>query len=191
MASVKLPPLREQAADILRREIYSGRLANGQELTQEEAAAALGISRIPVREAFLILESEGLLCRLPNRHVRVQGVTSASLHQNFQILAALESQMALLALESGLPSLDALSDEELHSSFAAALKNPGLQQLYVTQRRGSFSSILEALPPMPTRDALNAALRQALASASSDAVRHAIYDYYHAMAAFAAKELKL
>lgn len=59
--------LRDQIAAQLRREIACGRLTDGEELTQERVSAALAVSRIPVREAFLQLESEGVLRRLPNR----------------------------------------------------------------------------------------------------------------------------
>lgn len=46
-------------ADHLRRQILSGELAPGQRLTQEDIAAQLGTSRVPVREALVILEQEG------------------------------------------------------------------------------------------------------------------------------------
>jgi len=58
------PPLARRSsgaliADHLRRQILAGELAPGQRLTQEEIAAALGTSRVPVREALVILEQEG------------------------------------------------------------------------------------------------------------------------------------
>ncbi|UXA19808.1 GntR family transcriptional regulator [Mycobacterium sp. SMC-4] len=46
-------------ADRLRRQILSGELRDGQHLTQEDIAARLGTSRVPVREALVILEQEG------------------------------------------------------------------------------------------------------------------------------------
>ena len=98
MESVKLPPLKDQVAGALRQEIFARHLEDGQELAQEEIARTLGVSRIPVREAFLMLESEGLLERLPNRHVRVVGLTAERLRQNFAVLAALEGELAALAL---------------------------------------------------------------------------------------------
>ena len=53
MESVKLPPLKDQVAGALRQEIFARHLEDGQELAQEEIARTLGVSRIPVREAFL------------------------------------------------------------------------------------------------------------------------------------------
>lgn len=49
----------ELVADHLRRQILNGELAPGQRLTQEDIAARLGTSRVPVREALVILEQEG------------------------------------------------------------------------------------------------------------------------------------
>ena len=72
MKSVSLVSLKDQAAAALRREIYAGELPDGAELRQEDIAAQLGISRLPVREAMQQLQNEGLLERLPNRHVRVE-----------------------------------------------------------------------------------------------------------------------
>jgi DNA-binding GntR family transcriptional regulator len=46
-------------ADHLRRQILAGELAPGQRITQEDIAAQLGTSRVPVREALVILEHEG------------------------------------------------------------------------------------------------------------------------------------
>jgi DNA-binding GntR family transcriptional regulator len=49
----------ELVADHLRRQILTGELAPGQRLAQEDIAAQLGTSRVPVREALVILEQEG------------------------------------------------------------------------------------------------------------------------------------
>ena len=49
----------ELIADHLRRQIINGELGPGQRLTQEDIAARLGTSRVPVREALVILEQEG------------------------------------------------------------------------------------------------------------------------------------
>lgn len=51
----------------LRRAILSGELAPGEFIRQEKWAAALEVSRIPVREALKVLTSEGLLAHDPNK----------------------------------------------------------------------------------------------------------------------------
>ncbi len=49
----------ELVADHIRRRIISGELKPGERLTQEDIGARLGVSRVPVREALVILEQEG------------------------------------------------------------------------------------------------------------------------------------
>lgn len=191
MEQVKLPPLREQAAQALRNGICSGQLTDGQELTQEQAAAMLGISRIPVREAFLVLENEGLLHRLPNRHVRVVGITADRLRQNFAVLSALESELAVLSLQTGLHLPEAHEDDALHHSFAVSLDNPALHQLYTTQRRGLYQTTAALLPRTTLQEDLNKAILSAAVSRDPTALRKSIRNYYDTMAIFAIKELKL
>src|SRR5205807_8640573 len=61
------PPLRgisrastaEQAARYIRRLIFDGDLRPRDRVPQDDVASALGISRIPVREALIALEREG------------------------------------------------------------------------------------------------------------------------------------
>ena len=138
MKSVSLVSLKDQAAAALRREIYAGELPDGAELRQEDIAAQLGISRLPVREAMQQLQNEGLLERLPNRHVRVVGVTAARLRQSFAVLAAMECELFALAdtalREKGLP--DPACDAEFHLAAAEVLDNPTLYQRFFTQRQG-------------------------------------------------------
>ena len=55
--------MAEQIAD----EILSGRIPGGSQLKQEELAEAFEASRIPIREAFQILENQGLIIRLAKK----------------------------------------------------------------------------------------------------------------------------
>ena len=49
--------------------ILSGKIENGTKLRQEELADMLEVSRIPVREALQILQTQGLAERLATRHI--------------------------------------------------------------------------------------------------------------------------
>jgi DNA-binding GntR family transcriptional regulator len=55
-----------RVADALRDEILHGRMAPGARIRQEEIAARLGVSRVPVREALRILEADGLVTLVAN-----------------------------------------------------------------------------------------------------------------------------
>ncbi len=88
-------------AALLRQQIFSGEIEAGEHLQQEFLAKELGVSRTPVREALQLLENEGLLTRLPNRHMRVVGFTSEDIDGIFRILSTFETEMAAMILERG------------------------------------------------------------------------------------------
>src|SRR3982750_1889647 len=54
-------------AESLRDEILRGEIPAGQPLRQEELAERFGVSRLPVRDALLRLEAQGLVHVFPNR----------------------------------------------------------------------------------------------------------------------------
>ena len=178
MENVSLIPLKDQAAAALRREIYAGELPDGIELRQEDIAAQLGISRLPVREAMQQLQNEGLLERLPNRHVRVVGVT------------AMECELFALAdaalRKKGLP--DPARDAEFHLAAAEVLDNPTLYQRFFTQRQGLLDAAqaLGAADPTALTEH-NRAIAEAFA-AGRDIAPH-IRRYYDYLAEQATKEL--
>jgi DNA-binding FadR family transcriptional regulator len=49
-----------QVAEHIRSLIFSGNLQAGQRVPQDEIAGQLGVSRLPVREALITLEADGL-----------------------------------------------------------------------------------------------------------------------------------
>ncbi|MEW6263224.1 MAG: GntR family transcriptional regulator [Thermodesulfobacteriota bacterium] len=55
----------------LEQEIFNGHIAPGSQIKEEVIALDLAISRPPIREAFKLLEAEGLVVRKPNRGVFV------------------------------------------------------------------------------------------------------------------------
>jgi DNA-binding GntR family transcriptional regulator len=61
MRRLKRQPAENLATTELRSAILSGSLRPGVRLRQEELAARLGVSRMPVRQAFSVLEREGLV----------------------------------------------------------------------------------------------------------------------------------
>jgi DNA-binding GntR family transcriptional regulator len=89
--------LRDRAADVLRREIFEGTLLPGMELTQEELAGRLGISRMPVREALQILERDGLIRWASGNRAVVCGWTLDDLRDHYEIRALIEGEAAARA----------------------------------------------------------------------------------------------
>jgi DNA-binding GntR family transcriptional regulator len=58
--------LKDRAAETLRDHISSGRIPEGTKLTEREVSRLLGISRMPARDALMILEAEGLILSRPD-----------------------------------------------------------------------------------------------------------------------------
>ena len=108
----------DEVATELRRLVLSGEFADGQRLTQEKLATTLGVSAMPVREAFLKLAAEGLLVTEANRSFFVAGNSTADIRDAFwvygQIVGELASRTALIANEQMLEQLTVL--HERHSA---------------------------------------------------------------------------
>src|SRR5690606_18587548 len=68
-------------ADVLRSAILTGKLQSGQYLKQDEIAAELKVSKIPVREALVQLQGEGLVTMLPSRSARVSHLSLAEVDE--------------------------------------------------------------------------------------------------------------
>jgi DNA-binding GntR family transcriptional regulator len=82
------------ATGLIREAIVDGRLVPGERLREEELAAELGISRTPVREALLVLQTEGLVDAAPNRGAAVRAHDAADLDDLYQLRALLEGYAA-------------------------------------------------------------------------------------------------
>ena len=78
--------------------IIKGEYAPGQQLKEEEIAARLDISRPPVREAFKMLEAEGLVIRRPRRGVFVSKMTRKDVWEAYTLKAALYELSVDLAM---------------------------------------------------------------------------------------------
>ncbi len=90
-------PLHEEAADRLRDLIVQGKLLPGARLNERLLTAQLGLSRTPLREAFKVLATEGLVELLPNRGAVVSQLDPARLAESMAVMGALEALAGELA----------------------------------------------------------------------------------------------
>jgi DNA-binding GntR family transcriptional regulator len=81
----------ELVAEVLREAITGGHLRANQPLPQDEIAAQLRVSHIPVREALRQLQSEGLVAYQPNRGATVSALTPEEIREIYDIRAILET----------------------------------------------------------------------------------------------------
>jgi len=73
-----------------RERILSGTYAPGSALRQDTLASEFGTSKIPVREALVQLQSEGLVDIFPNRGFQVRPLTTAELDEVFSLRMRIE-----------------------------------------------------------------------------------------------------
>ena len=90
-------PLPVKVANYIRDAILAGHLAQGARLGEVEIARKLGISRSPLREAFRVLESEGLLEVVPRRGVFVVRTSPEEALEVYEVRSLLEGYGASLA----------------------------------------------------------------------------------------------
>ena len=90
-------PLHEEATDRLRDLIVQGHLAPGVRLNERLLTGQLGLSRTPLREAFKVLATEGLVELLPNRGAIVSQLDPLRLSETLAVMGALDALAGELA----------------------------------------------------------------------------------------------
>lgn len=91
----------EEAYSYLLDAICKGQYRTGDRLIAEDIATDIGMSRMPVREAFRRLAAEGLVTLRPNRGAIVSGLNIEEMREVFEMRSALEG----LAIRLAVPKL--------------------------------------------------------------------------------------
>ena len=102
MDTLEIMPVRVRITAILREAIYSGEYKSGDELRLTDVAAQLGVSRTPVREAFQVLASEGLITLRMNKGAIVNTIDRKFVQDIFEMRILLESEAAARAARNGM-----------------------------------------------------------------------------------------
>jgi DNA-binding GntR family transcriptional regulator len=89
--------------DALREAIVGKRLLPGDRLAEEQLARQFGVSRTPVREALLRLETEQFAARVARRGLVVRPIPEAEVLEVYAVRAALDGLAATLAAEHATP----------------------------------------------------------------------------------------
>ncbi len=101
----------QEAYRFLHQALRLGRYRAGDRLIAEDIAADIGMSRMPVREAFRRLAADGLVVLRPNRGCVVAGLTLEEIYETFEMRSVLEG----LAVRLAMPRLTPEIFEELQS----------------------------------------------------------------------------
>jgi DNA-binding GntR family transcriptional regulator len=102
-ASAETASLAAEAYNVVRQRIARGELVLGQPVSRRRLAAELGMSFLPVTEAILRLEFEGLLESRPRAGTRVRIPLPQDVEGNYIVRQALETQAAILCSQMATP----------------------------------------------------------------------------------------
>ena len=190
--------LPERIASTLRNAIVGSVLAPGARLEEQGLAKRLGVSRVPLREAFRVLAGEGLVVIQPNRGAVVSERSEGELRELFAVRSMFESEAArLLARSQPQAVLDALEvmiadmkravrarsyDEytriaaQFHDLMVAECGNGLIAQLYDRIRTSlrRYQLMMADLPGSPAKsirehEIIRAAIRTGKAAAAARA----------------------
>jgi DNA-binding GntR family transcriptional regulator len=94
------------AALYIRRLIFEGELRPGERVPQDEIAQELGISRIPIREALIALESGGWVTIELHRGAFVTALDEQAVRDHYELYGLVYGFAAKRALARKAPGLD-------------------------------------------------------------------------------------
>ena len=162
--------MRNKICNIIRQKIVTLELKPGDRLNEQKLAKELGVSRTPVREALILLSSEGLVTMAPAIMTHVSEINLQKLRELTELRLILEQGAARLAAVSRtaeqLSALEDLAekiknadlndasqmmlyDTEFHKISRKAANNESLsQQLVVITNQ--FTRVMYLLSITPT-----------------------------------------
>jgi len=108
------PSAAERAYRLTKAKILSGEVPGGHLLAEGDIAAELGISRTPVHEAFLRLDTEGLLAVAPRRGAAVVPMAPDEARDVLEMREAVERSTARRALAHGRPAGAVIEELRAH-----------------------------------------------------------------------------
>jgi DNA-binding GntR family transcriptional regulator len=132
-------------ASSLREAILRGEYEPGARIRQEDVAAAFGASRLPVREALRILESDGLVTLVANTGAWVAHLSLAECEEVYQIRERIEPLLLRYSLPHLSPEdlfrLQELADEMQAGSTVETFLHLD-RQFHLLSYTGATTSIL-------------------------------------------------
>ncbi len=96
-------PGYSRIANLIREEIFDGRVTAGARLKVTEIANRFGTSTNPAREALQVLEGEGLVTITPNRGASVREISEDMLQNVFDLKIVLWAYIARSFVQSATP----------------------------------------------------------------------------------------
>ncbi|MDP7703450.1 GntR family transcriptional regulator [Mycobacterium sp. TY815] len=136
---------KDRALDYVKAKVLTGEFPGGELISEGEVATALGMSRTPVREAFLQLEAAGLLRLYPKRGALVVPVSPDEVRAVLQARLVLE-EFAVRAVIGRGPAACAAVYERLSAQVQRQRKAAAGAELheFLESDRAFHNATLEA-----------------------------------------------
>jgi DNA-binding GntR family transcriptional regulator len=113
---------KERAFSQIQRWIIDGTLQPGEKLIDAELAESLGVSRTPIREAFQLLEVQGLVSTHPGKETKVTEIEKDDIFKMYSTMAALQALAAEVTAKSIVPEqIEQL--RAINLDFASTIKS--------------------------------------------------------------------
>jgi DNA-binding GntR family transcriptional regulator len=149
----------ELVAAHLRRMVFDGDYKPGDRVRQDEIAAELGVSRIPVREAIIALEREGWVTVEPHRGAFVRGIDADYVRDHYELYGLVfglmasrvaeraddESMARLLAAATEVASADPADPRAFNDRNRAFLRT--LEEVAAAPRLTSMARVMTSIVP--------------------------------------------
>lgn len=135
-------PAKDRAYDFVKERILTGVYPGGDLLSEGEVAEAVGVSRTPVREAFLLLEAEGLMRLYPKRGALIVPVSPDEIEDVMDTRLLVERHAAARVAEHPPPGFAQDIDAILAAQRAAL--HAGDQAAFVEADRAFHRAIVDA-----------------------------------------------
>lgn len=116
---VKRERFAEEVASELREMILAGRLGSGERIDQDAVAESHGMSRLPVREALIALEQEGLVVNTPRRGAYVAQLSPEDVQDQYEVYGLVAGIAAARAAER-LTAEELTELRKAHEQFVKA-----------------------------------------------------------------------
>jgi DNA-binding GntR family transcriptional regulator len=117
--SISRSNLKDEVAVRIREQIFTGELLPSERVDQERLAAMWGISKLPVREALIALEAEGLVNNIARRGSFVVPLTASEIHIHYHVFGLVAGYAAELAA-TALSAADLERLEDVNEKMAAS-----------------------------------------------------------------------
>ncbi|EJL81630.1 GntR family transcriptional regulator [Pantoea sp. BIGb0393] len=101
--------LVDHAVDAILSAASRGLILPGDRIAEPELVAKLGMSRVPIREALRILESQGIVTSEPYKGIRLMEISHQRLEQIIDVRIPLETLACRRAIEAGRNSAEQLN----------------------------------------------------------------------------------